>query len=131
MPRGQKKQIVERNTSKPALPKELDDAAIVIWNSIVADLESTGTLHSTDEKIIKLYSQGQSLLDKVESKLPTLEYIEKGDKGRSFLNPLLNFYTTLRAQQKQFLSELGLTPSTRKGSSEEDELAIFTRNNAK
>lgn len=94
-------------------PSDLDDVGKQAWEKVVADLRTTGTLHKTDTQLIALYARTYSLFNRTELELANAT-LTIDSSGMVRLHPLANLYSTLVPRLRQILSDLGLSPKTRK-----------------
>lgn len=126
--RGRKKEEPSE-PSTPTPPSDLSPDERAAWDGIVSDLKSISRLHKTDAKLIELYARNHAIYMRVVRELATVPLYNTGDKGRDFIHPLASLYPSLAAKERQLLSDLGLTPGTRKDEGGEDDFTQFEKRN--
>ena len=104
-----------KNTSdrKPSAPSYLDDLARVEYAKLVEVLAESGNLAKTDPRLIEAYAGNYSLMVRAITELNTAPLVT-GDKGRSFVNPLVGIVHNSTQKVRQVIADLGLSPSSAK-----------------
>jgi P27 family predicted phage terminase small subunit len=119
--------------TKTKAPSHLGDVGKREWNRVSKILYKQGLLTEADLTALAAYCESY------EQALMAYKYLEKGgvlpekrvvgEKTYTILkpNPFFDIWTKCRAQMKMFMTEFGMTPSSRsrigvKGSDEKDEL---------
>ena len=97
----------------PSPPEHLSEVALAEWRRVVPDLEAAGLLTHLDRAALSAYCATWGRVVELERALTTERVVMKTKKGYPVLNPT---FTALQSQYKQlmaFLTEFGMTPSSR------------------
>jgi len=120
---------------KPAMPPHIrsDPVAAKEWRAIMKLLADMGLLTKADRVGLALYCQAYSRWVDASEKVKTFGIILKSKNDTIYQSPYLAVINKSFEQIQKFLSEWGLTPSSRtrihvQANTGCDELAAFTRN---
>lgn len=113
----------------PECPAHLDDEAKAEWNRIAPELLALGILARVDRAALAAYCRCWSLWVEAENQLRKFGAVIRTSKGYPIQNPYLGIANTAIDQMRKFLTEFGMTPSSRtrvrgeggNGAAEEDD----------
>ncbi len=118
------KRALNQNEPKPAVqtpecPVHLDDEAQAEWSRITPELSTIGLIARIDRAALAAYSQAWSRWVKAEEMLkPSGPVVKSKTTGAIYQNPHLAVANRAMKQMRDFLTEFGMTPSSRsRGSS--------------
>ncbi len=97
----------------PECPEHLDDAAREEWNRIAPQLLALGVLARIDRAALAAYCTHWSRWVEAETQLRKFGTVIKTAKGYPIQNPYLGIANTAVDQMRKFLTEFGMTPSSR------------------
>jgi len=105
----------------PTCPPHLTKMAKAEWKRICPELESLGLLTKLDRAALAAYCQAYGRWAQAEKKLIDLgnmapdkmAYLYKTTNGNLIINPLLSVANKAMEQMHKFLTEFGMTPSSR------------------
>ena len=98
----------------PDCPEHLNDEACNVWEWLCDTLDRLGLLAKSDVAIMTLYCETWSEYVKVRQEVEQYGFVMISPKtGNPFVNPLLNVEAMLKKQLLQYLSELGLSATSR------------------
>lgn len=100
-------------TSKPKPPVELDASEREIFEAVVNDLDTQGTLVSTDSRLIADYARTQALVLMLKSAMSPGNLTSTSSFNKVSGNPLLDKYLAALKLSTVLLGKMGLTPGTR------------------
>ena len=104
---------------EPPKPESLSGAASSEWDRVIDLLKASRTLTESDGPCVAHYCELYGLADRLQRELdamPTLVYSRSTQGGESFepaVHPAVSQLTRIRTAARLYLSELGLTPSSR------------------
>ena len=113
------KRALNQNEPKPAVqtpdcPVHLDDEAQAEWNRITPELSTLGLIARIDRAALAAYCQAWSRWVKAEEMLKsTGPVIKSKTTGAIYQNPYLAVANRAMKQMRDFLTEFGMTPSSR------------------
>ena len=98
----------------PEAPEHLKDEARKAWDWLCDTLKRLGLLAKSDVAIMSLYCDTWAEYVKARQEVEQYRFLMISPKtGNPFVNPLLNVEAILKKQLLQYLSELGLSPTSR------------------
>lgn len=97
----------------PECPDHLDDRAEREWDRITKLLANTGLIKQTDQAVLAAYCMCYSRWQDAESQLRKTGAVLKSPNGMPIQNPYLQIANKALAQLKQFMVELGFSPTSR------------------
>lgn len=97
----------------PECPTHLSVAARQEWDRIAPELERLGILSNIDRAALANFCQATARLARAERQLEKEELIVENGKGGSRQNPLVGVVNRLYDITRQYMSEFGMTPSSR------------------
>ena len=98
----------------PNAPEHLNDEARKAWGWLCGTLKRLGLLAHSDLAIMALYCETWAEYIKVRREVDEFGFILTSPQtGNPFVNPLVNIEAMLKKQLLQYLSELGLSPTSR------------------
>jgi len=100
----------------PPMPEHLDAEGRKAWEWLTGELEQMRILARSDVAIMTLYCDTWSQYVGARKQLGPLGpagFVLRSEKGGFYINPLLNVEASLKKQLAGYLSELGLSPSSR------------------
>jgi len=97
----------------PECPSWLDKTAKKEWNRVVPELEKLGLISQLDRTALAIYCQSYSQLVACEKALAKEELTYETPSGQKKPNPYIAIIRDLKTTIRQYLSEFGLTPSSR------------------
>lgn len=97
----------------PSCPHHLQDEARKEWHRIVKDLQPLGLLTRIDRAALAGYCDAYGRWAQASEGLAKTGMLVKAPSGYPILNPLLSIINAALAQMKAFLTEFGMTPSSR------------------
>lgn len=114
----------------PLCPAHLDAEAKREWRRVVRELKRAGLLTSIDRAALAAYCQVWSRWVTAEIKVREAGTVVRSPKGFPMLNPYLSVANRAMGQMRAFLTEFGMTPSSRSrvhadGSTVPDEMEEF------
>lgn len=100
---------------RPSCPKHLTGEAKKEWNRTSKQLFELGLLTELDRAALAAYCQAwaQWVQAQEEMSKPTFQMIETTESGYPVASPWLNVAAQAMKQMKSFLTEFGMTPSSR------------------
>ena len=100
---------------RPSCPKHLTGEAKKEWNRTSKQLFELGLLTELDRAALAAYCQAwaQWVQAQEEMRKPTFKMIEVTESGYPVASPWLNVAAQAMKQMKTFLTEFGMTPSSR------------------
>lgn len=100
-------------TAVPACPEHLSDDARAEWERIAPELEELGLLSEIDRAALAAYCQAWGRWVDAERNLRQFGVIVKSPSGYPIQSPFLAIANKALAQMRDFLTEFGMTPSSR------------------
>ncbi len=98
----------------PDPPRHLNDEARAEWQWLCATLHQLKLLAKSDKAIMTLYCETWAEYVRVRKDVEEYGFVMISPKtGSPFVNPLANVEASLKKQLLQYLSELGLSPTSR------------------
>lgn len=97
----------------PPCPEHLDAEAKAEWGRISPELMRLGLLASLDRAALAAYCQAWSRWVEAETNLRKFGTVIKTAKGYPIQNPYLGIANTAIDIMRKFLTEFGMTPSSR------------------
>jgi P27 family predicted phage terminase small subunit len=97
----------------PACPEHLDDEARAEWGRIAPQLHALGVLARVDRAALAAYCMCWSRWVEAETQLRKFGTVIKTAKGYPIQNPYLGIANTAVDQMRKFMTEFGMTPSSR------------------
>jgi len=97
----------------PPCPGHLDEEAKAEWGRISPELVRLGLLASIDRAALAAYCQAWSRWVDAETNLRKYGAVIKTPKGYPIQNPYLGIANTAIDLMRKFLTEFGMTPSSR------------------
>jgi P27 family predicted phage terminase small subunit len=97
----------------PERPPELDDVAAAEWARVCPELAAIGVLTRLDRSALAAYCQSWSQWLHAIEKLKTTGPVVKAPSGFPIQNPYFAIANSALKQMKAFLTEFGMTPSSR------------------
>ena len=110
---------IEPLAGRPETPPALDGEGLAEWNRMVEKMSATGVLARTDDAVLYEYCQLHALSERLQVELDSLESLQfdkfsvDGAGVEPKLHPVVSQLVRLRATKRQFLVELGQTPTAR------------------
>jgi P27 family predicted phage terminase small subunit len=115
----------------PSCPKHIQGESRREWKRITKELGALGLLTRVDRAAIAAYCDAYGRWTEAASKLSEKGLLVKAPSGYPILNPYLSIINSALDQMRKFLTEFGMTPSSRtrinvaKKSEDEDDAARF------
>jgi len=103
------------NASKPLCPSHLDKAARAEWHRSIRLLHEIGLVTQLDRAALACYCQAWSRWVEAEDNLRRYGLTVKSPQGYSMQSPYLAIANKAMEQMRAFLTEFGMTPSSRAG----------------
>lgn len=100
-------------TKIPAAPDHLDKAALIEWGRISAELEKMGLISEIDMAALAAYCQAYSRWLDAENQLAEQGLTITTMSGNIIQNPLVRIANKAMLIMHRYLSEFGMTPSSR------------------
>lgn len=102
-------------TKRPSCPKHLGGEAKREWNRMANQLFKVGLLTEVDRAALAAYCQAWARWIEAEDEMrkPDFRMITVTDSGYPVVSPWLNIATMAMKQMKAFMTEFGMTPSSR------------------
>ena len=97
----------------PRVPSHLDEAAKIEWRRIARELKVLGLVTSIDRAALAAYCQAYSRWSQAEESLAKVGLLIKTSNGNVVQNPLVGIANRSMELMHRFLSEFGMTPSSR------------------
>ena len=97
----------------PEAPAFLSDEALEEWNRISVELEKLGLLTELDRTELAMYCQAYGRLVKYEKIVAEKGELYKTQNGNVQLSPAMWVINKAMEQCHKFLTEFGMTPSSR------------------
>lgn len=97
----------------PEPPEHLNEEALKEWHRITKELDKVGLISQLDRTELAMYCQVYSRLIKYEKIVAEKGELYKTDKGAIQLSPAMWVVNRAMEQCHKFLSEFGMTPSSR------------------
>ncbi len=97
----------------PAPPKHVTDEALEEWNRIAAELCQLGLLSALDRAALAAYCVAWGRWVRAEQAVAELGELIRSNAGEAVANPHLAIADRALKQMHQFLTEFGMTPSSR------------------
>lgn len=97
----------------PECPPELDAVAAAEWARVCPELAAVGVLTRLDRSALAAYCQSWSQWIHAIEKLKTTGPVVKAPSGFPIQNPYFAIANSALKQMKAFLTEFGMTPSSR------------------
>lgn len=97
----------------PKCPKYLKGEARREWGRIVDELNRLGVLSSVDRASIEIYCEAYATWRHARAQAQGEDAITTSEKGFQMQSPWVSIANTAAAQMQKFLSEYGLTASSR------------------
>lgn len=94
-------------------PRHLDTEAKREWRRVVKELYQVGLLTQVDRAALSAYCQAWSRWVKAERDLEGKPLTMETDKGYCYPNPLLGIANSALEQMRKWMTEFGMTPSSR------------------
>ena len=110
---------VNLTEGEPLKPETLSEAASGEWDRVAGLMKDAGTLSPSDGEAIGNYVQVACLANRLQrevDELPSLQYpklVAGGADVAPAVHPLVSQLVRARTAARMYLSELGLTPSSR------------------
>lgn len=101
------------NSAIPDPPDHLDLTAKKEWRRVAPQLHRAGLLYQVDAAALSAYCMAYSRWVQAEKKLQKNGLIELSPKGYPIQNPYLAIANKAMEQIRRFLTEFGMTPSSR------------------
>lgn len=100
---------------RPSCPKHLDGEARREWNRMAKQLFDLGLLTEVDRAALAAYCQAWARWVQAEEEMraPDFKMITTTDSGYPVVSPWMGIATMAMKQMKTFLTEFGMTPSSR------------------
>lgn len=99
--------------SIPDCPAELDEVAAAEWKRVCPELAAIGVLTQLDRSALSAYCQSWSQWLAAIDKLKLHGPVVKAPSGFPIQNPYFSIANSALKQMKAFLTEFGMTPSSR------------------
>lgn len=99
--------------SIPEIPPELDEVAAAEWTRVCPELMAIGVLTKLDRSALSAYCQSWSQWLGAIEKLKLHGPVVKAPSGFPIQNPYFSIANSALKQMKAFLTEFGMTPSSR------------------
>lgn len=114
-PSHEKKQkLVDRkNTEIPTPPKFLSSSAKYEWKRICEVMKDQNVITKADRAALASYCTSYARWKEAEALIDAEGMVLVTDKGYSYQHPAVSIAQKERMLMRQFLTELGLTPSSR------------------
>ncbi len=115
----------------PSCPKHIQGESRREWKRITKELGALGLLTRVDRAAIAAYCDAYGRWTEAASKLSEKGLLVKAPSGYPILNPYLSIINSALDQMRKFLTEFGMTPSSRtrinvaKKNEDEDNAARF------
>jgi P27 family predicted phage terminase small subunit len=115
----------------PSCPKHIQGESRREWKRITKELRALGLLTRVDRAAIAAYCDAYGRWTEAASKLSEKGLLVKAPSGYPILNPYLSIINSALDQMRKFLTEFGMTPSSRtriniaKKSEDEEDAARF------
>lgn len=111
LPKGEPKP----KSKRPSCPRHLSGEARREWNRMAKQLFDLGLLTEVDRAALAAYCQAWARWIEAEDAMraPDFRMITTTDSGYPVVSPWLNIATTAMKQMKSFMTEFGMTPSSR------------------
>lgn len=97
----------------PDIPPELDAVAAAEWERVCPELAAIGVLTKLDRSALSAYCQSWSQWLHAIEKMKTHGPVVKAPSGFPIQNPYFAIANSALKQMKAFLTEFGMTPSSR------------------
>ena len=97
----------------PQCPEHLDEGAKQEWDNIVPMLSKLGILTEVDGAALAIYCQAYSTWVQAVERIKKTGMIVKAPSGYPIQNPYLAIANKAVEQMNRFLTEFGMTPSSR------------------
>lgn len=97
----------------PDIPPELDEVAAAEWRRVCPELAAIGVLTRLDRSALAAYCQSWSQWLHAIDKLKATGPVVKAPSGFPIQNPYFAIANSALKQMKAFLTEFGMTPSSR------------------
>jgi P27 family predicted phage terminase small subunit len=97
----------------PSCPKHLQGEARREWKRITKELGALGLLTRVDRAAIAGYCDAYGRWAEAAAKLSEKGLLVKAPSGYPILNPYLSIINSALDQMRKFLTEFGMTPSSR------------------
>lgn len=97
----------------PQCPEHLDEGAKREWDNIVPMLSKLGLLTEVDGTALAIYCQAYSTWVEAVERIQKTGMIVKAPSGYPIQNPYLAIANKAVEQMNRFLTEFGMTPSSR------------------
>lgn len=100
---------------RPSCPKHLQGEARREWNRMSKQLYELGLLTEVDRAALAAYCQAWARWVQAEDEMRKVDFrmITTTDSGYPVVSPWMGIATTAMKQMKTFLTEFGMTPSSR------------------
>lgn len=97
----------------PACPKHLTSIARIEWRRIVKELDRLGLMTCMDRSALAAYCQAYGRWVEAEEKVSERGFVVKTVSGNIIQNPYLAIANKSMDHMYKFLTEFGMTPSSR------------------
>jgi P27 family predicted phage terminase small subunit len=97
----------------PQAPERLNDVAKAEWDRIAPELYNLGLLTKIDTAALEAYCSAYARWLEAEDKIRELGMLVKAPSGYPIQTPYLSIANKAIEQIKAFLTEFGMTPSSR------------------
>ncbi len=115
----------------PSCPKHIQGESRREWKRITKELGAVGLVTRVDRAAIAAYCEAYGRWSEAVSKLHEKGLLVKAPSGYPILNPYLSIINSALDQMRKFLTEFGMTPSSRtrisvaRKNEDEDDAARF------
>jgi P27 family predicted phage terminase small subunit len=97
----------------PSAPEHLSRYALMEWGRVAVELDRIGLLSEIDRSALAAYCQAYGRWREAEEKLNTSGLLIKTSAGNVVHNPLVGVANTALKMMHKYLTEFGMTPSSR------------------
>jgi P27 family predicted phage terminase small subunit len=110
---GKKRHTVQAEPGAPSCPRHLQGEARREWRRVCRELTQLEILSRVDRAALAAYCQLYERWSEAEAKVRELGMVTETAQGNTIQNPWLGIANTALKLMRQYLTEFGLTPSSR------------------